>query len=374
MPSKNLHERPFDEGSLIKLDLFERYAEAWIPTFVMGRYNEFWIFDFFAGTGYDLNGVPGSPIRILRQLNNHVENIFRKNKKVKVCFNEFDKNKYDLLKASCDEYLAANPDLKRAITVYYYNKDLTTLFPCAYQTICDYPSLVYMDQNGIKFMSDTYLLALERTTETDFLYYLSSSYILRFGKTEAFQTNLKIDLERAKQHPYRYIHESVLEQLKEKLPKNSTLKLYPFTIKKQNNFYGVIFGAKHPRAVDKFLTAAWNCNCINGDANFDIDDDAGKKQLDIFEGKKPTKIEMFSKALRELILSENIRTNEEAYNYTLDQGHIAKHASDEVQKMKKEGLIMYSERSPLINYYQVYKNNRIITYTIIAQKHEINKN
>jgi len=32
--------------------------------------------------------------------------------------------------------------------------------------------------------------------------------------------------------------------------------------------------------------------------------------------------------------------------------------------MKREGLIDYSEKSPLINYDQVYKNKRIITFKI----------
>lgn len=363
MSSINLHQKPFDEETIIKLELFENYAKAWIPTFVMGEYyKEFCIFDFFAGTGYDNDGIAGSPIRILRQLNAQVSNIFNKKKKVNVCFNEFDKDKYNLLRISCDEYLANNPDLNRAISVKFYNEDLADLFPREYQTLCEYPSLVYMDQNGVKFMSDKYFLALEKANITDFLYFLSSSYILRFGDTEAFQANLKIDLERAKQNPYRYIHESILEQLKEKLPEKSTLKLYPFTIKKQKGVYGVIFGAKHPRAVDKFLSAAWSCNCINGNANFDIDDDAGKQQLDLWEGKSLTKIEKFAKSLNDQIMSEKIRTNKEVYDFALDHGHIAKHASDEVLKMKKEGLIMYSERSPLINYDQVYKNKRIITY------------
>ena len=65
MPGKNIHKEPFDEGTITKLEIFQRYAREWLPVFVMDKRKKVNIFDFFAGTGYDGAGVPGSPIRIL---------------------------------------------------------------------------------------------------------------------------------------------------------------------------------------------------------------------------------------------------------------------------------------------------------------------
>ncbi len=65
MSIKNLHDKPFDESTIAKLEIFEDYAQAWIPTFVMQGIPTICIFDFFAGTGYDKNEIAGSPIRIL---------------------------------------------------------------------------------------------------------------------------------------------------------------------------------------------------------------------------------------------------------------------------------------------------------------------
>jgi three-Cys-motif partner protein len=365
MAIKNLHEKPFDEGTITKLEIFEEYAKAWIPTFVMSECKEIWIFDFFAGTGYDKQGVPGSPIRILRQIKNQIGIIFQKKIKINICFNEFDKTKFILLESSCKEYLLTNPDIERAnVKIHYRNADFAELFPKTLEIIKKYPSLVYLDQNGIKFLADKYLLELAKMTSTDFLYYLSSSYFFRFGNTEEFKTNLNIDINRAKQNPYKYIHKSILEQLREKLPSNTKISLYPFTIKKGSNVYGIIFGASHPRAVDKFLKTAWEKNQLNGEANFDIDDDKDKNQLDIFDGKKLNKIESFAKSLRENILNGKILTNKEAFDFTLKQGHLCSHSTEEVKKMKKEGLIFYSEKSPLINYEHVYKEKRIINFVI----------
>jgi hypothetical protein len=68
--------------------------------------------------------------------------------------------------------------------------------------------------------------------------------------------------------------------------------------------------------------------------------------------------------LKELILSGKIRTNQEAYDYTLEQGHIDKHANEIIKQMKKEGYIEYKANTPLVNYEQVYKNKRIIEYVV----------
>ena len=90
-------------------------------------------------------------------------------------------------------------------------------------------------------------------------------------------------MEDAKKAPYQFIHRSIITELRKKLPKNTKLKLYPFSIKKGANIHGIIFGASHPRAVDKFLYISWKRNEVNGEANFDIDGDTQKNQIDIFE-------------------------------------------------------------------------------------------
>ena len=45
---KDLHEKPFDEGTLKKLDIFEAYTKQWLPTFIMNNYeSDIYIFDLF---------------------------------------------------------------------------------------------------------------------------------------------------------------------------------------------------------------------------------------------------------------------------------------------------------------------------------------
>lgn len=370
MATRNLHDHPFDEGTIVKLEIFEDYLKEWLPTFIMSHADDdIWIFDFFAGTGRDLNGVAGSPIRILQQINGQAGNIFQKRCRVHVCLNEYDSTKFSTLKTYCDQFISEEKELKRLHEKYLFldfqNEDFSNLFPNYLSTISAHPSLIFLDQNGMKFLADKYLMDLEKLPQTDFLYYLSSSYFIRFGETAAFQTNLKIDMDKVRQNPYQYVHRSILEQLKERLPQGSKLKLYPFTIKKGANIYGIIFGAKHPLAVDKFLRTVWKKNTINGEANFDIDNDKSKGQLDLWGERRLTKIESFQEELRQKVLRGELRTNKQVYDYTLEQGHIPQHSSEELKKMKKENIINYNELTPLVNYDQVYKNNRIVEYKLL---------
>jgi three-Cys-motif partner protein len=373
MARKDLHQEPFDEATIAKLEIFQDYVEAWIPTFVMQqKVSAICIFDFFAGTGYDKNKIPGSSIRILEEIRKQIGNIFKSKIKIKVYLNEFEPNKKEqkkfmLLDGACSEYFEKHKDVARAIESHCLNEDVETLFPKLITEINTNPSLVYFDQNGIKFLSDKYLLELEKTRQTDFLYFVSSSYILRFGDEPEFKKHLDIDMSLAKKDPYKYIHRSVIDQLRKKLPSNTKLKLYPFSLKKGANIHGIIFGASHPRAVDKFLSIAWKRNSINGDANFDIDNDAIKVQTDIFCSPK-TKIERFQENLQCKILSKEISNNFEVLQYVFAEGHIGKHAADCLKKMKNEGDITYSGTSPLVTYDNVYKNNKKIDYQILKNE------
>jgi three-Cys-motif partner protein len=310
MARKDLHEEPFDDSTIAKLEIFQDYAKAWIPTFVMQpRVSTICIFDFFAGTGYDKNEVSGSPIRILEEIKKQIGNIFKQKVKIKVYLNEFEpekkyQKKFELLNQACSEYLENNQDVKRAIEIIYFNEDFENLFSKLIPSIKQFPSLVYLDQNGIKYLSDKYLLELEKLKQTDFLYFVSSSYFLRFGNKPEFKEHVDIDMSLARKDPYKCIHRNIIEQLRRKLPSNTDLKLYPFSLKKGSNIYGIIFGASHLRAVDKFLSIAWRRNGINGEADFDIDEDFAKMQDDMFD-KKLTKIDQFKENVRSMVFRQS---------------------------------------------------------------------
>lgn len=371
MAAINLHDKPFGEETITKLEVFEDYAQARLPTFIMQKTPIICVFDFFAGTGYDKANIAGSPIRLLHKVNEQKGFIFSNNVKIQIHLNEFEPNKkaqkkFELLKLSCEEFLDENPSLRHVITVEYYNEDFEFLFPKLFPTIKKYPSLVYLDQNGIKFTSEKYFLELEKVSQTDFLYFISSSYYWRFGESDEFKMHLDIDMDEAKKNPYKFIHVSIIEQLRNKLPITTSLKLYPFSLKKGTNIHGIIFGASHPRAVDKFLNIAWKRNETNGQANFDIFDNAKVNQIDLFSGERgKSRIESFQEKVKAKILNAEINNNFDLYKFSINEGFLGSHAADCLKEMKRQKLIKYDCTSPLVNYQNVYKVPKQLEYILI---------
>lgn len=364
MGRKNLHDQPFDEATIAKLEIFEDYAQAWIPTFIMQGTARILIVDFFAGTGYDKNHVAGSPIRILQKLLEQKDNIQAKGTKVTACLNEFNQKKFALLNSACDEFIKEHPDLDGFLDLRFYNEDFEVLFPKLLPEINTLPSLVYLDQNGIKYLSPMYFLELEKAKQCDFLYFVSASYFWRFGNTEEFKIHLVIDLDEAKKDPYRFIHKNVLDQLKAHLPASTRLRLYPFSIRKGANIYGIIFGAKHPLAVDKFIEIAWRRDKTSGEANFDINEEAKKSQLGLFDSPTLTKVEAFKQRVEELILTRQLTNNFDTYEFTIAEGHPGRHAAEVLRRLKKEGKVDYDPPSPLVNYNAVHRESRRLTYKV----------
>lgn len=373
MSSKNLHDEPFDENTICKLEIFEEYAKAWLPTFIMQPHiDEIHIFDLFAGTGYDKKGVKGSPVRILDKIFEQKENLLKSNISIKVHFNEFEPNKkeqikFDQLKKACSKIISNNEWANSHLSIKYYNEDFEKIFPSLLSTICEKPALVYLDQNGIRYLSDKYFLKLAETKQTDFLYFVSSSYFWRFGEKDEFRIHVDIDMDEVKKNGYKLIHRSVTDQLRKKLPSESQLKLYSFSIKKGSNIHGIIFGATNPRAVDKFLSIAWKRNHINGSANFDIDEDKKKGQLNLFSSNQLTKIESFQENVEKLVLDSKLTDNKKLLEYTYSQGHLPCHAAECMRKLKKDRMVDYEGSSPYVTYDNVFKKGNIVSYRVLEK-------
>lgn len=364
MAVKDLHDKPFDQGTLTKLEIFERYTQAWIPVFAISKGENIFIVDFFAGTGYDLNGVAGSPIRIISKILEFADLLLKYRTKVHLHFNEFKKEKCKTLQQACSEFIEKHPVLSKVLVIEYTSLDFEDSFKKEYPLINRLPSLVFLDQNGVKFLNSKYLNALEATKTTDFLYFVSTSFLKRFSETPEFN-KLGYDLEIILKNPFRFIHQSLLEIIRGWLPPSTKLKLYPFTIKKPSGIYGLVFGASHPAAVDKFLSIAWKQNINNGSANFDIEDDLRKAQINLFEPKKLTKKEYFQEELKNEILTGKILSNRAAFFYTLDKGHIPIHAREVLEYLKKAKLVDYQSSSPLISYDKVCKEKVIQDFVLI---------
>ena len=186
MGGRNLHNEPFDESTLTKLDLYRRYVRAWLPVFLNAPklvVDRMQIFDFFAGPGQDEKGVSGSPLIALEEIDLALKNDHRNNPEIHLYLNEFMRKKFENLKTVCAaSHFTAN------VHIHFLNED----FPVAFRTWqaefqnnqgsrFKTANLLFLDQNGTKQISKEVFLNIVSAERTDFLFFVSSSYINRTG-------------------------------------------------------------------------------------------------------------------------------------------------------------------------------------------------
>jgi three-Cys-motif partner protein len=372
MPIKNIFDKPFDEGTQVKLEIFQKYFEEWLPTFIMGNFKiPIQVFDLFAGSGYDKNNIPDSPLRILETINKHRRNLAQKAKQVFLFLNDADQNKIEQLKINVAQKVKEF-SLKSLVVIKFSSCSFKECLLSNYiKELNNGCNLIFIDQNGFKEVDELIFNHLINLDITEFLFFISSSYIHRFiEQDEVKKYHPKFDSDKIKHTPRKQIHNVICDEYSKYVPANiKSYGLIPFSIMKndKNNVYGLIFVSKHIRGADKFLHTVWKENALNGNANYDIDKDLQKNQLHLFEGKKLTKKESFQNNLRNLILDGNIKNNFGAYLFTLNQGHISSHANEEIKRMKKENLITFESPSSLVNYDKVIKENKILEYKLVKK-------
>jgi len=368
MPVKDLHCEPFDKATLLKLEIFERYLEAWLPVFIHNsRDNEVVIFDFFAGSGKDSIGQDGSPLRILKKIKEFQADIFRKHFSITVKLNELEEKKFIDLRSLVEEEYSKFDRLKRHVKIEYFNQDFCDLFLQQSNLFFSVPSLLFFDQNGIKYIDNNIIKQLESFYRSDFLFFIASSILRRFSDDPNIQTyHPDLDVGLLKNAEHRDIHRFITLYYRSLLSKGSELKIYPFTIKKDysSNIYGLIFGSKHPLGVSKFLEIAWEKNKLNGEANFDIDDDMKKDQGVLFGEKPRKKVDLFKKELTEYILWKKEISNKEIFDFTLERGHLPSHAVEVLKSMRKNKQLAHFSY-PYINYENCYRLKNIVHFKVV---------
>jgi three-Cys-motif partner protein len=328
--------KPFDEGTLTKLEIFELYAREWLPVF-LSRANpikpKIQIFDFFAGPGLDSKGQSGSPLRLLKQLN-----IYRALpgwSHVAIHVHFFDKSSKNVktLKRSIE-----NSGLSlENVALDIRRLDFETAFEQCSPLLKDRQAakLVFIDQFGVDQVTDEVFRRLINFPTCDFLFFISSSTLHRFRDHPAIKQRIDIP------NDSYSVHRTVFEYYQNLLPDSDEYYLAPFSIRKVSNIYGLIFGSAHIRGIEKFLAVAWNKDAINGEANFDInrEDNSPGQMLFPLDTFKPTKVGAFESTLERRLRSGHFSDEEALLHFCLCEGFTPRHAKRLLAKLKTERVI-----------------------------------
>lgn len=338
----DIFDKPFDEGTLMKLNLYRGYIKEWYPVFLSSNKSyapqNIRVYDFFAGEGKDVNGILGSPLIALEELKPYIKNIQQNNRTVKLFFSEKNKKKYQRLLGHVGNPKFCKYEVENKSFTTYFNQ----LYPEMISAQKNSANLMFLDQSGIKEVTKEIFLKIINVLRTDLLFYFSSSYIHRFGEMEEFKQYIDISPENLKKKPYIHIHRTILDFYRSFIPANRDYYLAPFSIKKGANIYGLIFGSNHTLGIEKFLKIAWKEDGQRGEANYDIDKDnidlSGQQNL-FPEMQIPKKIQVFEKEIEDQITTNKVITNVDAYKFGLLRGFIPKHVNVVLRKLMKENVI-----------------------------------
>lgn len=357
---KDFHGNPFGEGTQIKLWLYGKYINAWLPVFMTNsekmRVNAIRIYDLMCGPGQDPNDLDGSPLILLKQIYRYFKcKATARTPIIKIHFNDESKDKIEHLRHLVSTQFPSDKRLE----IHYTNEPVDQILPNIQHELSDKNSakFVFIDQCGIKELSSERVRALSEMPITDWLYFVASSTVHRFKEHPAITDKICI-----KEHCKRkHIHRKIAELCGE-WTLCEDYYIVPFSIMKGSNIYGLIFGSKHPLGADKFLTACWIKDPAYGEANYNIEGEASCSNLQ-YSLLPNTKVERFKNELIQSILSGNIKTNKEVFIFALKKGFTNKHSKEVLSKMKKDGTLKNS-RIPGVSYSTIFKTKNIVLLEI----------
>jgi three-Cys-motif partner protein len=343
MSSRRFFDKPFDEGTVTKLEIFELYAREWLPVF-LSQANpikpKIHLFDFFAGPGMDSKGHFGSPLRLLKQLTNY--RALRGWNHVAIHVHFFDKSSKNVtaLKRSIDNCGLSFENVAMDVRRLAFE---TAFEQCA-SLLKDRQAakLVFIDQFGVDQVTDEVFRRLINFPTCDFLFFISSSTLHRFRDHPAIKQRIDIP------NDSYGVHRAVFEYYRNLLPDSDEYYLAPFSIQKGSNIYGLIFGSAHIRGIEKFLAVAWKKDAINGEANFDInrEDWSPGQMLFPLEAFKPTKVGAFESTMERRLRSGHFSDEEALFHFCLCEGFTPRHAKSVLAKLKTERVIQVDFQVP----------------------------
>lgn len=334
MAKKDINSQPFPEAKMLKLDIFRRCFREWFPVFVHHpSIQKIFIYDMFAGSGADSEGNPGSPIILLEEARGndcqHCKALAKNNKYVAFGFNEKDRGKKELLDKAKDNFLLnckSDCPLERCVysdSIYCKDNSFEDIIKSnIFGNILankNYAKFVLLDQYGFSQITKAVFLKLATSPLTDFIFFISSSFIKRFRDMDAVKTYIDTNNLNFEEKKPKECHRIIADYFRDMIPADKEYYIHHFTIKKGTNYYGLIFGTSHTLGMEKFIKVCWMEDENSGESNCNIDNDFEKGTL-FYDPSNTTKKTRIKEELKNLILSNKIKSNIEGLKWVLSHG------------------------------------------------------
>lgn len=375
MAKKDINKSEFTVETKLKLDLFRECYREWFPVFVHNPYiQRIYVYDMFAGSGKDMVGNPGSPIILFQESRGdkkqHCKALLKNDAlKVSFAFNEYEplkkeeleanvSNEFELCKSECSESRCPFES-----SFYIGQNDFSTLINSSenFNQILsnkNFAKFILLDQYGFKQINDDVFLKLVNSPNTDFIFFIASSFIKRFNEmpaVTAYFADHKINYDETQP---KECHRVITDYFRNLIPSEKEYYLHSFTIKKGTNYYGLIFGTNHSLGMEKFVKICWKHDNQAGESNCNINNDFEIGSL-FYNSTDTVKKIAVQEELACKILHSEILDNEAGLKYALKKGCEPKLFVETVNKLLKQNKIevdgKYNAQSTNIHKVDKYK-------------------
>jgi len=330
--TKDINKTKFDEATKLKLDIFGECFEEWLPVFLHSRwFKKLYIFDFFAGSGKDLENTPGSPLVLLdKAKGNNCKYCINAKKEIKFLFNEGKHKKSEELRQNVTEYIEKCKQANNCDNCIYQYRVENYSFQEIFSKVSlvnifnnkEFGKFILLDQYGFSQIDEQIFRKLISYPRTDFIFFISTSFISRFREhpnTTKYIDTSKINFDEIRPNE---IHRAVANYFRDLIPEDKDYYLHHFSIRKEEkkgNYYGLIFGTGHTLGMEKFLKVCWTHDPFSGEANYNIDNNFDEGTL-FFDPENNVKKNIVSNDIKQLILSGEISDNTTGMKYAINKG------------------------------------------------------
>jgi three-Cys-motif partner protein len=352
--AKNINQEIFPEETLLKLSIFAECFREWFPVFLHSPFAQgIHIFDFFAGSGKDKAGNKGSPLILLEEAKDNdrrycdTKTNNAETKHVVFHFNEGDTQKVEKLRANVSQFLGECARTNCKKTCRYSDPKITGMdfrdafSEAGFQAILKNNGLakfILLDQYGFRQVDENIFNELVSSPMTDFIFFISSSFIRRFKNQPATKKYFKTHKIPFDENEPAKCHRQIADYYQTLIPAGLEYYIHNFTIKKDSNYWGLIFGSSHTLGMEKFLKVCWGKDKNSGESNFNIDGDWEDDTLFHVPGRSNKRREIGEK-IRKEILYGRIRDNRAGLKFALANRCLPSLFIEVVKTLEKEGSV-----------------------------------
>jgi len=202
----------------------------------------------------------------------------------------------------------------------------------------NYGKFILLDQYGFSQVDEDIFLKLVNAPKTDFIFFVSSSFIKRFNNhpytKQYFDTN-RIHFDEAQP---KECHRLIAQYYRDIIPDDKDYYLHHFTIQKGANYWGLIFGTNHSLGMEKFLKICWEKDNLSGESNCNINNDFQTGSL-FYNENTTIKKQTLELDIQDRILTGKILDNKSGLKYALKKGCLPELFTLVVKRLESEKKI-----------------------------------